>query len=1214
MAVVLVILVAGSFFGGAQADDHVALRMLTINTPPIAYYEHGELVGFGVETVQMLAQRLGQPVTIEMGAFADNLKRSRLNPSLVLFPTARTSAWEGEFKWVGPIIPERICLYANKDSGISLVSLEAAKHVRGIATVQGYASEAFLLEHGFSNIVSHRSPSLCADALKYGRVELWANSDVTMASLARQAEVDPKSLHKVLTVSEFPSYLAFSPSVPDTLLDAWQRELDGMKADGTLESLRTKWLPRFEHGVGPMLSVGQMVEYTQEERAWLSRRHVVKVGVHPDLEPLDFVDAQGFHSGYSADILQLLSERTGLVFEVQQGLAWSQVKDGAASRSLDLVTCLTPSAEWNPSLLFTEPYVRFPTVLVTRIDAPFLGGVGDLSGKTVAAVRGFPGLQRFQTEYSTVRLLLVGTVPEALDAVSQGRAFACVGNLGAMGYQIRKRGLGTLKVASHIEFEAYKFAMGVRSDWPMLRTILNKALATITEDVHAQAMARWVAPPESPPGIESALLPWLWAGGSALLVVLLTMVFWNRRLRLEVADRARAEQNLAHSEQRFRELFDNAQVGIFEARLDDGRRLLSGNQRLVEMLGYDSESELLEDGALFGQLLDPALEDELCQAMSAVHGFLRLRTGLRHPDGSVAWAELSGRINPASGLVTGIVQDQTEQVLAQQALEESESLTRTMLDAIPFFVCLFGPDRRFRMVNRAGCDLLGMEFERLMDRHIGDVVPEDVWTLFKPTEDKALGGEASIVDMDTDYARRQGRFTAFYSPHVDAFGLVQGVACCIIDVSDRYRAEEELKSSEERYRVVVEQSKDAIVIGSMKGELMYGNPASEELFGYRLHEVKGASVERFFHAEDWPRIASFIGTAGSFNYEVRMIARDGSLLFVENSRSVIHYDGQPCILVQIRDMTERHYGEQRLRKNEERLQMALDSTEYGLWELWPQSGKLELPPKVFQDSFGYPAADLPMDLKTWTELVHPDDLQAAKEILLRYLRGDELSLKHEFRIRDADGQWRWILVQGRIVEHDEQGKALRSLGVVQDITERKKSEERLRELATTDSLTGLVNRRCFLEEAEREFRRAKRYGAALSLLMLDVDHFKEVNDTYGHEVGDHVLQSLAQTGLKVLRNVDIMGRMGGEEFAVLLPETGIDEAQGAAERLRASVEQTPVKVRGSVEVSCTVSIGVAQALEDETLDDLLRRADAAMYLAKDKGRNRSKVDRTGTGS
>lgn len=1189
---------------GAQGAQDRPLQMLTINTPPLAYFEQGRLTGFGVDLVNELSMRLDRPVIIEMGAYADNLKRSRGDASVVLFPTMRTSASEDRFKWVGPLIPEQVCFYALRDSGITLSGLEAAKYVRAIATVGGYASEAFLREHGFDNLVSHRSPSQCADALKYGRVDLWLNSDVTMPSLARQADVDPASLKKVLTISEFPSYLAFSPATEDEVVDAWQRELDLMKADGSFEKLRSKWLPRMTNGVEHKRAEPSLVQFSQGELDWIASSPVIRVGVNPGREPLDYVDTRGLHAGYSSDVLRLLAERIGLVFEVQYGMTWIQTREAVAAGEIDMVSCLVPSDRWARHLSFTRPYLHFPSAIITAVDAPFVGGLEDIATRTVAAVRGEPTTIRLQEQHSAVRLLYADSAEEALEAVSRGDAFAYVGDLGVVGYLIRKRGLTNLKVAARTDFEPHDFVIGVRRDWPMLRTVLDKALGSLDEDTHARILARWVAPPPVQGGWNRTLMPWLWGVAATLTAVLLTMVIWNRRLHREVAERTHAEQNLADSERRYRELFDNAQVGIFEARLQDGGRFVGANRRMLEMLGYESEADLLEEPALADHLLDPTLAVELEQAMAAMHGFLRLRSGLRRRDGAEAWVELSGQIDEASGLVTGIVQDQSEQVQAEQALQESGALMRTVLDAIPFFVCLFGPDRRLKMANRAACELLGTDYDRLVGRHIGDVVPEETWAQFKPSEDKALSGQPSVVELSTDYARRQGTFSAYYSPHVDAFGQVQGVACCIIDLTARQRAEEDLRASEERYRVVVEQSMDAIVIGSMQGKLLYGNPASETLFGYGLDEVRGSDVKRFFHPDDWMRIAGLIGKTGALKYEARMLTKDGQVLFVENARSVIEYDGEPCVLVQIRDVTERHIASERLRLNEERLQTALESTEYGLWEIWLQSGQVEVPTRMFRDNFGFGEDELKRTLTDWSELLHPDDVERSKTVAREFLAGRNASLAHELRLQDAEGNWRWLWLQGKVVEHDAQGMPVRSLGVVQDITERKHAEERLRELATTDPLTGLANRRSFLDHAEREFGRSRRYGAPLSFLMLDMDRFKNINDIYGHDVGDMVLRSLAETGRKVLRGVDLMGRMGGEEFAVLLPETGIEEALAVAERLRANVEQSVVRDQDGGEVHCTVSLGVAQAHEDESLHDLLRRADAALYEAKNSGRNR----------
>lgn len=171
--------------------------------------------------------------------------------------------------------------------------------------------------------------------------------------------------------------------------------------------------------------------------------------------------------------------------------------------------------------------------------------------------------------------------------------------------------------------------------------------------------------------------------------------------------------------------------------------------------------------------------------------------------------------------------------------------------------------------------------------------------------------------------------------------------------------------------------------------------------------------------------------------------------------------------------------------------------------------------------------------------------------------------------------------------------------------ENRYAHDELERRAYSDYLTGLANRRYFFEQAERELRRTLRYDLMLSILMLDIDHFKQVNDTYGHKVGDIVLKKLADVCLTTLRNIDIVGRIGGEEFAILLPETGSESAMEIAERLRARLAATPVPLHDGLPLHFTASFGVTALNAKETnIDMLLNQADQALYVAKEKGRNR----------
>ncbi|MDD2701800.1 MAG: diguanylate cyclase [Sideroxydans sp.] len=174
-----------------------------------------------------------------------------------------------------------------------------------------------------------------------------------------------------------------------------------------------------------------------------------------------------------------------------------------------------------------------------------------------------------------------------------------------------------------------------------------------------------------------------------------------------------------------------------------------------------------------------------------------------------------------------------------------------------------------------------------------------------------------------------------------------------------------------------------------------------------------------------------------------------------------------------------------------------------------------------------------------------------------------------------------------------------------DISERKQLERELRRRAQTDVLTGLYNRRHFYELADQELARARRYGKPLAMLMLDLDHFKKVNDTYGHHAGDAVLRKLSEVCIATLREIDVIGRYGGEEFVVLLPETDARRALEAAERLRHALSEADVALAGGEMLRFTVSIGVANLVAtDPDLDSLLKRADKGLYEAKKLGRNR----------
>lgn len=200
----------------------------------------------------------------------------------------------------------------------------------------------------------------------------------------------------------------------------------------------------------------------------------------------------------------------------------------------------------------------------------------------------------------------------------------------------------------------------------------------------------------------------------------------------------------------------------------------------------------------------------------------------------------------------------------------------------------------------------------------------------------------------------------------------------------------------------------------------------------------------------------------------------------------------------------------------------------------------------------------------------------------------------------------WTEVNLRVF-FDDQGNLLGLQGVTRDMTDRKRLQDELRHMATHDSLTGIPNRRQLLEQLEREILRHERGGRVFALLMIDLDRFKAINDRHGHAVGDAVLRRFTAIVRDLLRGIDMLGRVGGEEFALLLPRTTLDEAMRVAERICRQVAETPIEV-GDASIRISASIGIAEARRGESTDRLLERVDLMMYRAKDGGRNRIVTD------
>jgi diguanylate cyclase (GGDEF)-like protein/PAS domain S-box-containing protein len=317
------------------------------------------------------------------------------------------------------------------------------------------------------------------------------------------------------------------------------------------------------------------------------------------------------------------------------------------------------------------------------------------------------------------------------------------------------------------------------------------------------------------------------------------------------------------------------------------------------------------------------------------------------------------------------------------------------------------------------------------------------------------------------------------------------------------------------------------------------------------------------------------------------------------------------VLVVGTDITARKQAEEALRTSEQRLQAIFDNAAVGIG-LADKTGQSILANARGAQQLGY----TPEELAQYSnlELTHPDDRAQTVERMQQLVHGEIQGYRIEKRYLRKDGSIFWADLSVSAV-YDDDGLITYLLGIVVDITERKQLEHQLQhvnmllqEQAIRDPLTGLHNRRYLDETLPRELQRAERAGQPVGVIMLDIDHFKRFNDTYGHDAGDALLQTMGTFLQRNTRGDDIACRYGGEEFTLVLPGASLADARQRAEELREGIQSLSVEHQGQPLGAVTASLGVAVfAAHGTTTDALVRAADQALYQAKRNGRNRVEV-------
>jgi diguanylate cyclase (GGDEF)-like protein/PAS domain S-box-containing protein len=669
-----------------------------------------------------------------------------------------------------------------------------------------------------------------------------------------------------------------------------------------------------------------------------------------------------------------------------------------------------------------------------------------------------------------------------------------------------------------------------------------------------------------------------------------------------------AEQALAAREEQLRLFTDNIPEPV--VYLDGERRYAFVNEAFLDLTGIERERVLGQRIAEVTNADQTLTLDEYVNRALAGESVTYERPVV-DVNGRTRW--FRARIVPDfhyDGMIKGLYvvgHDITDLKVVQDALAARESQLRAIMDGIPAPVAYIDRDERCQYVNRTFLQYFGLDHAAVGEMRLGDVVGHGIHQSAQAMLARAMDGESTAFDRLVPGAHGVKRWmTIRVVPDASHGGEVHGAFVLMNDIHGLKQAQEALRASEAELTLIMDNVPARVSYIDTAYRIRFLNRHNEEWLAESRKALAGKSVREVLGEDRFAQVRPLLDRvlAGeTVSNEQMLVQPDGGVKWES-----VHYapnrdaDGNVIGIYAVHtDIHDQKRNEEALRRANWMLSSHIGNTPLAVLE-WDRDYRLVRWSPQAEHIFGWTSDEaLGMSL-TENPLMHEADRPAYTGLIERLKGAEEPRATGLTRNYRKNGEEIWCEWYHSALR-DDHGELMSILSFVQDVSSRIRAEERLQYLATRDALTGLPNRLLLHERLAQAIASAKRTGRRVGVLFIDLDRFKNVNDTLGHRIGDELLKAVTQALGSALRETDLLARLGGDEFMVIVEDFDDPSSLGRIAQKLCDAVAHPIRIEGH-DIYVTTSIGIAVYPDDsDDPEELLKHADVAMYRSKELGRN-----------